>query len=162
MGSWWKDVFAPKKAEKERYNNELKQERKIYPVIEFDYNRWKSLHPSRKIAECNELDKKIDELNIKLGKKIDDALKSDGHRADERRKKVYKTIVDEYKKVKLSRYCDEILLTATQNKTKLKLKEDADATQRRVENDLMKQRTLIMGVGGAVLLLGTFFIIRKV
>lgn len=162
MGSWWKDVFNPSGAEKERYNDQLKKYRQKYPKITFDSGAWARVSPNSKISQCELLDKQVDELKLLKEGKINDALASDGHRVDERQKKAYGTILDEYQGVYKSRYCDPVLDTAVQNRTKVAIEEEAREVQMRVENDLQKQRTIIIAVGGVVLLLGTIFILRKI
>tara|TARA_B100001093_G_scaffold367136_2_gene351982 strand:+ start:18066 stop:18554 length:489 start_codon:yes stop_codon:yes gene_type:complete len=160
---WFKDVFNPSGAEKERYNSAFNKVRKEnYPKIEYNYNSWKNVSPTQKIAKCNALDKSVEELKLLKEGKINDALMSDGHRVDERYKKVYTNILNEYNSVYRRRYCDPILDTAERNTTKVKLNIEAQETQKRVEDDLAKQRVLIIGVGSLVLLLGTVFIIRKI
>jgi len=159
---WLKDVFNPKGAEKDRYNSQLSKYRQKYPKITFDSGAWARVSPNSKISQCELLDKQIDELKLLKEGKINDALASDGHRVPERQKKAYGTILDEYKKVYMSRYCDPVLDTAVQNRTKVAIEEEAKEVQIRVENDLQKQRTIIIAVGGVVLLLGTIFILRKI
>lgn len=160
---WFKDVFNPKGAERDRYNDAFnKVRRENYPAISYNYENWKKVNPASKISQCNELDKSVDELKLLKEGKINDALARDGHRYDERYKKVYTNILNEYKSVYNRRYCDPILSTAERNETKVKLNQEAQETQKRVEDDLAKQRILIIGVGGLVLLLGTVFIIRKI
>ena len=159
---WLKDVFDPKGAEKERYESALNKTRQIYPKIEYDYERWKNVPASGKIAECNALDKSIQELKLLKEGKINDALISDGHRVDERYKKVYSTILNEYKTVFSRNYCNKILDVDLANRTKVQLQKDAIDSQKRIEDDLMRQRTIIIAVGGIVLLVGTVFIIRKI
>ena len=86
---------------------------------------------------------------------------SDGHRVDERGKKVYTALYNEYNTVKIRRFCDDILQTEEENQDALEVKRLADQTQARIEKDTEKQRTIIIAVGGAVLLLGTVIILRK-
>ena len=51
--------------------------------------------------------------------------------------------------------------TDVENKDALEVKRLADLTQDRIEKDTEKQRTIIIAVGGVVLLLGTVIILRK-
>ncbi len=158
---WLKDVFNPSGAENDRYNDLLNQKRRQYPSISYNYDSWKKVPPALKITQCNSLGADVKELRLLKAGKIEDAMLSDGHRVDERGKKVYTTIYNEYNKVYNRRYCDPILQTDIENKDALEVKRLADLTQDRIEKDTEKQRTLIIAVGGVVLLLGTVIILRK-
>jgi len=103
----------------------------------------------------------VKELRLLKAGKIEDAMLSDGHRVDERGKKVDTTIYNEYNQVYNRRYCDPILQTDIENKDAIEVKRLADLTQDRIEKDTEKQRTIIIEVGGTVLLLGTVIILRK-
>ena len=72
---WLKDVFDPKGAEKERYESALNKTRQIYPKIEYDYERWKNVPASGKIAECNALDKsrRLDVMKDQFAKQREEA-----------------------------------------------------------------------------------------
>ena len=72
---WLKDVFNPSGAEKERYESALNKTRRIYPKIEYDYERWKNVPASGKITECNALDKSIQELKLLKEGKINDKFR---------------------------------------------------------------------------------------
>ena len=158
---WLKDVFNPSGAENDRYNDLLNKKRRQYPSISYNYDSWKKVPPALKITQCNSLGADVKELRLLKAGKIEDAMLSDGHRVDERGKKVYTTIYNEYNKVYNRRYCDPILQTDIENKDALEVKRLADLTQDRIEKDTEKQRTLIIAVGGVVLLLGTVIILRK-
>jgi len=158
---WLKDVFNPSGAENDRYNDLLNKKRSQYPSISYNYDSWKKVPPALKITQCNSLGADVKELRLLKAGKIEDAMLSDGHRVDERGKKVYTTIYNEYNKVYNRRYCDPILQTDIENKDALEVKRLADLTQDRIEKDTEKQRTLIIAVGGVVLLLGTVIILRK-
>lgn len=158
---WLKDVFNPKGAERDRYNDLLNQKRREYPKLTYNYESWKKVPPALKLTQCHSLGADVKELRLLKSGKIEDAMLSDGHRVDERGKKVYTTIYDEYNSVYNRRYCDPILQTDIENKDALEVKRLADLTQDRIEKDTEKQRTIIIAVGGAVLLLGTVIILRK-
>ena len=158
---WLKDVFAPKKAEKERYNKLFNQKRKDYPQVTYDFDRWKNVPPAKKVTDCQKLGVSVEELRLLKAGKIEDAMLSDGHRVDERGKKVYTNLYNEYNNVYQRRYCDPVLQTATANKDAVETKRQADILQDRIEKDTEKQRTIIIAVGGVVLLLGTVIILRK-
>ena len=158
---WLKDVFNPSGAENDRYNDLLNQKRREYPKLTYDYDSWKKVPPALKITQCNSLGAKVKELRLLKAGKIEDAMLSDGHRVDERGKKVYTALYNEYNTVKTRRFCDDILQTEEENQDALEVKRLADQTQARIEKDTEKQRTIIIAVGGAVLLLGTVIILRK-
>ncbi len=157
----FKDVFSPSKAEKEREEALLKKKREIYPVITYDNKAWAKLSSTEKIKECQKLGAIVAELRLLKDGKIEDTLLSDGHRVDERAKNVYTTIFNEYARVYNLRYCDPILQTVTVNQDRLETQRQADILQARIEKDIEKQRTIIIAVGGVVLLLGTVLILRK-
>jgi hypothetical protein len=158
---WLKDVFNPKGAENDRYNDLLNQKRRDYPKLTYNYESWKKVPPALKLTQCNSLGADVKELRLLKAGKIEDSMLSDAHRVDERGKKVYTTIYDEYNNVYNSRYCDPILQTDIENKDALEVKRLADQTQDRIEKDTEKQRTVIIAVGCVVLLLGTVIILRK-
>jgi len=158
---WLKDVFNPKGAENDRYKDLLNQKRRQYPSISYNYDSWKKVPPTLKLSKCNSLGADVKELRLLKAGKIEDTMLSDGHRVDERGKKVYTEIYNEYNQVYNRRYCDPILQTDVENKDALEVKRLADLTQDRIEKDTEKQRTIIIAVGGAVLLLGTVIILRK-
>lgn len=158
----FKDVFNPSKAEDERYQAELNKKRKIYPKITYDKDTWAKVPATEKIKKCQELGVKVEELRLLKAGKIEDSALSDSHRVDERGKKVYTTIFNEYARVYNLRACDPILQTVEVNKDRIELQRQADILQARVEKDVEKQRTIIIAVGGVVLLLGTVLILRKV
>ena len=103
----------------------------------------------------------LEELRLLKAGKIEDAMLSDGYRVDERGKKVYSNLYSEYNTVYTRRYCDPVLTTNTANKDAIETKRKADRIQENIEKDTEKQRTLIIAVGGVVLLLGTVIILRK-
>ncbi len=158
---WLKDVFNPRGAEKDRYNDLLKKKRREYPKLTYDYDSWKKVPPALKLTQCNSLGADVKELRLLKAGKIEDSMLSDGHRVDERGKKVYTTLYNEYNNVYNRRFCDPILQTEVENKDALEVKRLADQTQDRIEKDTEKQRTIIIAVGGTVLLLGTVIILRK-
>ena len=86
---------------------------------------------------------------------------SDGHRVDKRGVKIYTELYNEYINVYVKRYCDPILNTNIQNQDAIETKRNADLLNSRIEKNTDKQRTIIIAVGGIVLLLGTTLILRK-
>ena len=149
------------KCERDRYNKLFNEKRREYPAISYDYDSWKKVPPALKLTQCNSLGADVKELRLLKAGKIEDAMLSDGHRVDERGKKVYTEIYNEYNNVYNRRFCDPILQTEVENKDALEVKRLADETQSRIEKDTEKQRTIIIAVGGTVLLLGTVIILRK-
>lgn len=149
------------KCERDRYNKAMNEKRGQYPAISYDYDSWKKVPPALKLTQCNSLGADVKELRLLKAGKIEDAMLSDGHRVDERGKKVYTEIYNEYNNVYNRRFCDPILQTEVENKDALEVKRLADQTQDRIEKDTEKQRTIIIAVGGTVLLLGTVIILRK-
>jgi len=158
---WLKDVFNPSGAERDRYNDLMNKQRKEYPKLTYDFESWKKVPPTLKLTQCNSLGTNVEVLRLLKEGKISDAMYSDGHRVDERGKKVYTALYNEYKNVYTRRYCDPILNTDTKNKDLIESRRQADILQARIEKDTEKQRTLIIAVGGVVLLLGTVLILRK-
>lgn len=155
------DVFSPKQAERDRYNNLLKQKRQEYPKLSFGVDEWRKESGAKKIEKCQDLGVSVAELRLLKEGKIGDAMLSDGHRVDERGKKVYSEIYKEYNDVYKRRFCDPILQTVTVNKDILETKRNADILQSEIEKDTDEQRKIIIAVGGVVLLLGTIIILRK-
>ena len=150
-----------KRCERDRYNKLFNEKRKEYPQVTYNYERWKNVPPAQKVRDCQKLGISVEELRLLKAGKIEDAMLSDGHRVDERGKKVYTNLYNEYNTVYQRRYCDPVLQTATANKDAVETKRQADIIQDRVEKDTEKQRTMIIAVGGVVLLLGTVIILRK-
>lgn len=158
MGICWK---SSSRCERDRYNSLMNEKRREYPNVSYNFESWKKVPPALKLTQCNSLGADVNELRLLKAGKIEDAMLSDGHRVDERGKKVYTAIYNEYSKLYMRRYCDPILQTDVQNKDALDLKIRADKNQARIEKDTEKQRTIIIAVGGVVLLLGTVVILRK-
>jgi hypothetical protein len=107
------------------------------------------------------LGRDVEVLRLLKSGKIEDTALSDGYRVDERGAKVYTTIYNEYFRLYQKRQCDEILNTQVVNKDSIEVVKNAEELQARVEKDLQQQRTIIIAVGGIVLLLGTTLILRK-
>ena len=158
MGVCWK---SSSRCERDRYNSLMNEKRREYPNVSYNFESWKKVPPALKLTQCNSLGADVNELRLLKAGKIEDAMLSDGHRVDERGKKVYTAIYNEYSKLYMRRYCNPILQTDVQNKDALDLKIRADKNQARIEKDTEKQRTIIIAVGGVVLLLGTVIILRK-
>mgnify|MGYP003624369586 CR=1 FL=1 len=158
---WLKDVFNPSGAENDRYNDLLNKKRREYPQLVYDFSKWKVVSPTVKLSKCQDLGADVEVLRLLKAGKLDDNALSDGHRVDERGIKVYTKLYNEYNNVYRKRYCDPILNTNIQNQDAIQLKREADQLQDRIEKDTDKQRTIIIAVGGVVLLLGTTLILRK-
>lgn len=150
-----------KRCEQDRYDKLFNEKRKDYPQVTYNSERWKNVPPAQKVTECQKLGISVEELRLLKAGKTEDAMLSDGHRVDERGKKVYTNLYNEYNTVYRRRYCDPVLQTATANKDAVETKRQADILQDRIEKDTEKQRTMIIAVGGVVLLLGTVIILRK-
>ena len=157
----FKDVFNPSGAEQDRYEKMLSEKRRDYPIITYNFDSWKALSPSQREAQCQSLSRDVEVLRLLKAGKLDDNALSDGHRVDERGIRVYTKLYNEYFRVYQKRQCDGILNTSVVNQDSIELLRKADELQDRVEKDLQKQRTIIIAVGGIVLLLGTTLILRK-
>jgi ElaB/YqjD/DUF883 family membrane-anchored ribosome-binding protein len=158
---WLKDVFNPSGAERERYNNLLNEKRREFPKVTYSLESWRKVNPSIKLTKCKSLGSNVKTLRLLKEGKIKDGARSDGHRVDERGKKVYTTLYNEYNNVYNRRFCDAILDNAKANEDKLKIMKEADEVAKRTEKFVETQRTLIIAVGGVVLLIGTVLILRK-
>lgn len=157
----FKDIFSPEKAEKERFDNAMRQKRIEYPKVTYNQDEWVKKAPALKLKDCQDLGAKVNELKLLKGSKLDDVALSNGHRVDERYRDVYSEIYNEYQRVYNFKSCDPILQIKQENENKIKLNEEKDEVAKRIEDDLQSQRTIIIGVGGVVLLLGTVLILRK-
>lgn len=159
---WLKDVFAPNKAERERYDNELNAKRKDFPKVTYSLESWRKVNPTVKLTKCKSLGTDVKTLRLLKEGKIKDSARRDGHRVDERGKKVYTTLYNEYSSVYNRRFCDAILDNAKANEDKIRINQEADEVAKRVEKNVENQRTVIIAVGGVVLIIGTVLILRKV
>jgi hypothetical protein len=158
---WLKDVFNSSGAEQDRYNDLLNQKRQEYPRVTYNFDSWSSKSPSQRLKECQDLGTKVEVLRLLKAGKLDDNALSDGHRVDERGIKVYTRLYSEYFSVYNKQQCDPILNTNVVNKDSIESLRKADEMQDRIEKDTDRQRTIIIAVGGIVLLLGTTLILRK-
>ena len=127
----------------------------------YDFDSWLALGSSQREAQCQSLSRDVEVLRLLKSGKVEDSALSDGYRVDERGAKVYTTIYNEYFRVYQKRQCDGILNTSVVNQDSIELVKKAEELQDRVEKDIQKQRTIIIAVGGIVLLLGTTLILRK-
>ncbi len=127
----------------------------------YSLESWKKVNPSIKLTKCKSLGTDVKTLRLLKEGKIKDSARSDGYRVDERGKKVYTTLYNEYNGVYNRRFCDAILDNAKANEDKLKIMQEADEVAKRTEKFVETQRTLIIAVGGVVLLIGTVLILRK-
>lgn len=158
---WVKDLVNPIGAERERFDALFNEKRKQYPKVTYDFSSWSSLSPTQRETQCQSLSRDVEVLRLLKAGKLDDNALSDGHRVDERGIKVYTKLYSEYFQVYQKRQCDGVLNTSVVNQDSIELLRQADELQDRVEKDLQKQRTIIIAVGGIVLLLGTTLILRK-
>ena len=156
-----KDIFNPSKAEQERFDALFNEKRRQYPKVTYNFNSWSAMSPTQRETQCQSLGKDVEVLRLLKAGKLDDNALSDGHRVDERGIKVYTKLYNEYFQVYQKRQCDGVLNTSVVNQDSVELLRQADVLQDRVEKDLQKQRTIIIAVGGIVLLLGTTLILRK-
>jgi hypothetical protein len=159
---WLKDVFDPGGAESEREREMMAEKRLDYPVLDFNINEWIATSNRNKILYCQDIGSKMAELRLLKANSIETSAISDAHRVDERAKRVYTQLLNEYSDAYERMGCDPILNKVTLSNDRIKLEIKTDNAQKRIEQDIEKQRTIIIGVGGVVLLLGTFLIVRKV
>lgn len=158
FGACWKSSSS---CERDRYNKLLNEKRRKFPQVTYNLDSWRKVNPSIKLTKCNSLGADVKTLRLLKEGKIKDSARSDGYRVDERGKKVYTTLYNEYNGVYNRRFCDAILDNAKANEDKLKIMQEADEVAKRTEKFVETQRTLIIAVGGVVLLIGTVLILRK-
>lgn len=158
MGVCWNTKSV---CERRRYRDELAKKRKEFPEISYSLESWRKVNPTVKLTKCKSLGADVKTLRLLKEGKIKDSARSDGYRVDERQKKVYTILYDEYNSVYNRRFCDAILDNAKANEDKIKIMQEADEVAKRTEKFVETQRTLIIAVGGAVLLIGTVLILRK-
>ena len=149
------------KCERDRYNKLFNEKRREFPQVTYNLDSWKKVNPSIKLTKCKSLGADVKTLRLLKEGKIKDSARSDGYRVDERGKKVYTNLYNEYNGVYNRRFCDAILDNAKANEDKIKIMQEADEVAKRTEKNVETQRTLIIAVGGAVLLIGTVLILRK-
>jgi len=149
------------RCERDRYNKLFNEKRREFPQVTYSLESWKKINPTVKLTKCNSLGANVKTLRLLKEGKIKDSARSDGHRVDERGKKVYTALYNEYNNVYNRRFCDAILDNAKANQDKIKIMQEADEVAKRTEKNVETQRTLIIAVGGAVLLIGTVLILRK-
>eukprot|EP01043_Picozoa_sp_COSAG02_P071680 COSAG02_NODE_13202_length_1427_cov_1.870482_1_plen_80_part_10 len=77
---WLKDVVNPSGAEQDRYEALLKEKRKQYPKVTYNFDSWKALSPSQREAQCQSLSRDVEVLRLLKAGKLDDNALSDGHR----------------------------------------------------------------------------------
>lgn len=159
---WLKDVFNPKGAEKEREEKLLSDKRKVYPKLIFNNEQWVKKSSIQKIQDCENLAVKVEELRLLRSGKAEDSAMSDGFRADTRSLKIYNDLYKEYLDVFNKQSCNQVISKVVLAKDDVRIQRDIDDLQARIEADTEKQRTIIIAVGGVVLLLGTVLIIRKI
>ena len=147
--------------ERRRYRDALNSKRAEFPEMTYSLESWKKVNPSIKLTKCKSLGADVKTLRLLKEGKIKDSARSDGYRVDERGKKVYTTLYNEYNGVYNRRFCDAILDNAKANEDKIKIMQEADEVAKRTEKFVETQRTLIIAVGGVVLLIGTVLILRK-
>lgn len=148
--------------ERRRYRDELAKKRQEFPEISYSLESWRKVNPTVKLTKCKSLGADVKTLRLLREGKIKDSARSDGYRVDERQKKVYTEIYNEYNNVYNRRFCDAILDNAKANEDKIRINKEADEVAKRVEKNVENQRTVIIAVGGVVLIIGTVLILRKV
>jgi len=148
--------------ERRRYRGELAKKRQEFPEISYSLESWKKVNPTVKLTKCKSLGADVKTLRLLREGKIKDSARNDGYRVDERQKKVYTEIYNEYNNVYNRRFCDAILDNAKANEDKIRINQEADEVAKRVEKNVENQRTIIIAVGGVVLIIGTVLILRKV
>lgn len=148
--------------ERRRYRDELAKKRQEFPQISYSLESWKKVNPTVKLTKCKSLGADVKTLRLLREGKIKDSARNDGYRVDERQKKVYTEIYNEYNNVYNRRFCDAILDNAKANEDKIRINQEADEVAKRVEKNVENQRTIIIAVGGVVLIIGTVLILRKV
>jgi hypothetical protein len=158
FGACWKSSSS---CERDRYNKLLNEKRREFPKVTYDLNSWKKVNPTVKLTKCKSLGSNVKTLRLLKEGKVKDSARNDGDRVDERGKKVYTDLYNEYYGVYSRRFCDAILDNAKANEDKLKIMQEADEVAKRTEKFVETQRTLIIAVGGVVLLIGTVLILRK-
>lgn len=158
FGVCWKSSSA---CERDRYKNELNKKRQEFPKISYSLESWKKVNPTVKLTKCKSLGADVKTLRLLREGKIKDSARRDGYRVDERQKKVYTEIYNEYNNVYNRRFCDAILDNAKANEDKIRINKEADEVAKRVEKNVENQRTVIIAVGGVVLIIGTVLILRK-
>ena len=87
----------------------------MFPKVTYSLESWKKVNPTVKLTKCNSLGANVKTLRLLKEGKIKDSARSDGHRVDERGKKVYTEIYNEYNNVYNRRFCDAILDNAKAN-----------------------------------------------
>ena len=159
MGVCWNTKSV---CERRRYRDELAKKRKEFPEISYSLESWRKVNPTVKLTKCKSLGADVKTLRLLKEGKIKDCARRDGYRVDERQKKVYTEIYNEYNNVYNRRFCDAILDNAKANEDKSRINKEADEVAKRVEKNVENQRTVIIAVGGVVLIIGTVLILRKV
>jgi len=159
FGVCWKSSSS---CERDRYKKELAKKRQEFPEISYSLESWRKINPTVKLTKCKSLGADVKTLRLLREGKIKDSARRDGYRVDERQKKVYTEIYNEYNNVYNRRFCDAILDNAKANEDKIRINKEADEVAKRVEKNVENQRTVIIAVGGVVLIIGTVLILRKV
>tara|TARA_B100001248_G_C27364064_1_gene447996 strand:- start:95 stop:574 length:480 start_codon:yes stop_codon:yes gene_type:complete len=149
------------RCERDRYNKAFNNARKTFPKQEYDFESWSKLSSSVRLSRCKKLGADVETLRLLRDGKVRDSARSDGYRVDERYKKVYTNLYNEYNEVYRRQLCEKIIDTNTANQDKIRIMQEADEVAQRTEQNVSEQRTLIIAVGGAVLIVGTVLILRK-
>ena len=158
FGVCWKSSSS---CERDRYNKLLNEKRREFPQVTYSLESWRKVNPTVKLTKCKSLGADVKTLRLLKEGKVKDSARSDGYRVDERGKKVYTTLYNEYNSVHNRRFCDAILDNAKANQDKIRINQEADEVAKRVEKNVENQRTVIIAVGGVVLIIGTVLILRK-
>ena len=150
-----------RKCENDRYKKAFNNARKTFPKVEYNFNAWQKLSSTERFQRCKKLGSDVETLKLLRDGKVRDSARSDGYRVDERYKKVYTNLYNEYSSVYRRQQCQKIIDTNTANQDKIRIMQEADEVAQRTEQNVSEQRTLIIAVGGAVLIVGTVLILRK-
>jgi len=157
---WIKDLVNPSGAENDRYREYLAEKRKIFPKKSFNLETWKNASNFTKISICENLSAKTEELRILKYDSANNVGFSDGFRVDSRLRRVYTELLYEYEEVLRKQVCGKIISATIANEDRIRLMKEVDDAQRRIGDDTDEQRKIILAVGGGVLLLGSFLILK--
>jgi len=161
MAICWK---TSTECERDRYNKLLAEFREDYPVMSFNYMDWKRTPISTKVKECVKSKADIEVLRVlKNGKNADylDGGRKGNQRVDGRGQDAYGQILKEYEKIYEQKYCTTVIDLNTSKKDRDTFLKETSKIGDRVEDNTDINRTIILGVGGFVLLAGIFIIFKN-
>jgi hypothetical protein len=151
MGICWSNC------ERKRYDKQIAEYRKEFPELSFNYNGWKNTSIESKLSNCLELKKDIEVLRIlKTGKNADylDGGGRGNQRVDARGQKAYAEILVQYEKINKSKYCGTVISLNTKKIDRERFLAETTDVANRVEDNTDVNRTILLSVGGFVLLGG--------